>query len=201
MAILVTPRTYGTQSRCRVRALEHACTYQPFAIAHALTYTDEDQTAYFRGRKLIGKCARLPEKYEGAIVRIENEGERRKKNSSEISSVKNDPDAELPAGESIHITSTFNEICTWTQGSISSDFDQYAKCVDEWFSIADRVSFLNPLTATSNPNSHHQVEHVTSNLSAERSAKRAWHLSELDICVVGFSGIKLAPWIPRNLQA
>ncbi|KAG6106800.1 hypothetical protein E4U13_007224 [Claviceps humidiphila] len=103
------------------------------------TLLNEDQTAYFRGRKLIGKFARLPERYEGAVVRIENEGERRKKNSSEISSVKNDPDAELPAGESIHITSTFNEICTWTQGSISSDFDQYAKCVDEWFSIAERV--------------------------------------------------------------
>ncbi|KAG6042855.1 hypothetical protein E4U39_005360 [Claviceps sp. Clav50 group G5] len=146
MATLVTPRTYGIQPRCRVRALEHACTYQPFAIAHALTYTDEDQIVYFRGRKLIGKCARLPEEYEGAIVRIENEGERRKKNSSEISSVQNDPDAELPAGESIHITSTFNEICTWTQGSINSDFDQYAKRVDEWFSIAERVSFLSQLS-------------------------------------------------------
>ncbi|KAG5949429.1 hypothetical protein E4U53_005891 [Claviceps sorghi] len=101
--------------------------------------SDGNQTAYFRGRKLAGKCLRLPEQYIGAVAQINNDNQRLT-DGLEMSESKDQPDMEPPpAGQNLHITSTFDEICIWTHGSTSNGPDQYAKGVEEWLYTAERL--------------------------------------------------------------
>ncbi|KAG6018289.1 hypothetical protein E4U43_005706 [Claviceps pusilla] len=101
--------------------------------------SDGNKTAYFRGRKLTAKCLRLPKEYKGAVVQIKNE-DQQQKDSLDMSGTKDQADMEpQPAGQDLHITSTFDEICIWTHGSISDSPDQYTKGVKEWLCTAERA--------------------------------------------------------------
>ncbi|KAG5984081.1 hypothetical protein E4U55_006113 [Claviceps digitariae] len=102
------------------------------AKLHAYGTQPSHPIAYFRGRKLTGKCLRLPEKYKGAVAQIKND-DQRQQDSLEMSETRDQADMEpLPAGQDLHMTSTFDEICIWTHGSISDSPDQYTKGVEEW---------------------------------------------------------------------
>ncbi|KAG5928885.1 hypothetical protein E4U42_007752 [Claviceps africana] len=103
---------------------------------------DGNLTAYFRGRKLTGKCLRLPEQYKGAVAQIKND-DQRLTDGLDMSESKDQPDMEpLPAGQDLHITSTFDEICIWTHGSTSHGPDQLMPTEPKWNALIQKVHLM-----------------------------------------------------------
>ncbi|GAB0133406.1 hypothetical protein EsDP_00001817 [Epichloe bromicola] len=105
--------------------------------------TDENQTTYFRGRKMTGKCIRLPKNYTGIVVQTENDDGQRddgqrddeqRDDGLEVRNVQDKNDEKgIQTGQNLHVTSTFDDILIWAHGSSSSNSSgQYEKNVEEW---------------------------------------------------------------------
>ncbi|KAG6005896.1 hypothetical protein E4U21_007530 [Claviceps maximensis] len=134
-------------------------------------------TAYFRGRKLTGKCLRLPENYKGAVVQINNASQRQE-DSLETSEPKDQAELKpLPAGQDIHVTSTFDEICIWTHAATSDSPDQYTKGVEEWLCTAERDINLGGRTGSTIKSDMAPHMTITDKLVATGKTP------ELDLCV------------------
>lgn len=102
--------------------------------------TDENQTTYFRGRKMIGKCIRLPKNYTGIVVQPENDDGQRD-DGLEVRNIQDKSDEKgIQTGQTLHVTSTFENILIWAHGSSSSNSSgQYEKNVEEWLCTAEKI--------------------------------------------------------------
>ncbi|KAL2148589.1 hypothetical protein VTH82DRAFT_2143 [Thermothelomyces myriococcoides] len=105
------------------------------------------RTAYFRGRKLQGTAAKLPDGYRGVVAVVsappeEPSGERRSEEPEVI-----DLESEVPSNQgSLQVQAEFDEMVVWGhEQTVDAAADPYLRGVEEWISLAKKIhSYSDP---------------------------------------------------------
>ena len=92
---------------------------------------DGTRVAYFRGRKLHGKVAKLPENYMGVVFEKSEETAEEEKDTKGQDS--------QPTG-TLATKGTFDELIFWGHESIGdSTSDPLIRGVEEWISVSEKI--------------------------------------------------------------
>lgn len=93
--------------------------------------TSNPQTVHFRGRKLLGKTVKLPEGYEGVVL---------KKAEKTLPVKREDEDGEEPVEVKImEQKGKFEELVVWGHEALPDEEDAYRKGIEEWVGFAEAV--------------------------------------------------------------
>ncbi|KAI9878159.1 MAG: hypothetical protein M1830_001728 [Pleopsidium flavum] len=117
------------------------------------TDADGKKVAYFRGRKLDGKCVKIPDDYRGVVMRSTDRKLPRGLHSAGPSHVftnaaaeqvddEEDDEEEEEEEEPVKILeerASFDEVVLWGHESMPDKNDLYAKGIDEWISFAETM--------------------------------------------------------------
>lgn len=108
------------------------------------------KTAYFRGRKLYGRAARVPQGYKGVVlVGSQNILEPKKENAVERTrdsemeeNIEGDEGDEEDEDEVkiMEEVGEFGEVIVWGHEAIADDEDVYVRSLEEWIGVAESVS-------------------------------------------------------------
>ena len=99
---------------------------------------DGTKIAYFRGRKLHGRCVKLPEKYQGLVL----------KQSDKVVvdlpppliDEEDDEEPELPQPvKVVDQVATFEEVTVWGHDQLPAADDAMVKGTEEWISFAEAI--------------------------------------------------------------
>ncbi|KAK4158266.1 ribonuclease H2 non-catalytic subunit-domain-containing protein [Chaetomidium leptoderma] len=103
---------------------------------------DGTPTAYFRGRKLLGKTAKLPEGYRG-VVAVTCAAEEPSGLPEEGGVI--DLEAETPQG-SLQVQAEFDEMVVWAhEAAVDASADPYLRGAEEWLALAEKIhSYPSP---------------------------------------------------------
>lgn len=103
------------------------------------TEADNTKTAHFRGRRLRGRVVKLPEQYQGLVLRA---SDRTIVNPVLPVEDEDDDDDEPELPEPVKVVeqvSTFSELTIWGHDHIPASDDSFAKGVEEWISFAEAI--------------------------------------------------------------
>lgn len=96
---------------------------------------DGANTSYFRGRKLKAKLAKLPEKYQGLVLKASD-----KTMIEPILPTPDDEEPELPESTKvIEQVAAFDELVVWGHDRIPSTDDHFVKGIEEWIAFAEAI--------------------------------------------------------------
>lgn len=118
---------------------------------------NETSTAYFRGRKLLGKSVKVPDGYQGVVLEktdkslsakppTAEELRRMEEGDEDEMDMEIDKAVEVKTMERMY---SFDEIVVWGHEMLPEDDDVYVKGVSEWVKFAEAVSSHIPLTLVS----------------------------------------------------
>ncbi|KAL2177570.1 ribonuclease H2 non-catalytic subunit-domain-containing protein [Thermothelomyces heterothallicus CBS 202.75] len=103
------------------------------------------RTAYFRGRKLRGTAAKLPDNYRGVVATVSapKQPSRRPEEADVI-----DLEPEAPPQGSLQVQAEFDEMVVWGhEQPVDAAADPYLRGVEEWLALADKIhSYPDPST-------------------------------------------------------
>ncbi|KIV99223.1 uncharacterized protein PV09_09087 [Verruconis gallopava] len=97
--------------------------------------------AYFRGRELSGNSLKVPQHYQGSVLRITNDLMPRSKSSPVEGDVEDeDADEETEETKIAEELGVFDEVMVWNHDMPwSAAEDPYAKGIEEWISFASAM--------------------------------------------------------------
>ncbi|KAK3358584.1 ribonuclease H2 non-catalytic subunit-domain-containing protein [Lasiosphaeria ovina] len=110
---------------------------------------DGTSTAYFRGRKLVGKKVALPEGYRG-LVAVARDGLQKEATEPDVDDMERDDGLAAAAGKtktsSLFVQSEFDDMVVWShEATVDGAADPYVRGVEEWLTLADQIhSFPAP---------------------------------------------------------
>ncbi len=108
--------------------------------------------SYFRGRRIQGREVRVPQGYEGKVVReapngpVGGEEEQRRKDSGARGGggggEEEDDDEEEEEAKVLEDVAAFEELVIWGHEAMPEGDDPFVKGVEEWVKFAEAVSQL-----------------------------------------------------------
>lgn len=99
------------------------------------TETDNTKTAHFRGRRLRGEVVKLPENYQGLVLKATDQTI-----IEPVPPAEEDEEPELPEPVKIvEVVSTFEEVTIWGHDQVPASDDTFVKGVEEWISFAEAI--------------------------------------------------------------
>lgn len=101
---------------------------------------DGSKTAHFRGRRLRARVVKIPEGYEGLVLKSTDRILVEPVQPLEPQSEDDDEPEELPEPVKIaeHV-STFDEMTIWGHDQVPTADDSFAKGVEEWITFAEAI--------------------------------------------------------------
>ncbi|RFU26962.1 hypothetical protein B7463_g9368, partial [Scytalidium lignicola] len=101
---------------------------------------DGKSTAYFRGRKLVGKTLSLPEGYRGAVLTPAEEAEPRSAiKESEVIDVDADEVEEEETPGVMEQQASFDKVLVWGHEVEAGEEDTYIRGLEEWIGFAGKI--------------------------------------------------------------
>ncbi|KAI1261073.1 ribonuclease H2, subunit C [Xylariaceae sp. FL1019] len=99
-----------------------------------------ENVAYLRGRKLHGKCVKLPQGYCGSVVqKTDPKPEPSNEETNEDVSIVEDPEDQLEIG-AMEGRAGFEEIIVWGHESTTeSTTDPYIRGIEEWIAFTEEI--------------------------------------------------------------
>lgn len=95
---------------------------------------DGTNTAYFRGRKLLGKTVALPEQYRGVVV------ERKADKPQNVQETAENGDEQPVEISAMQVTAGFDEMVVWGHEAVANaEADPYTRSIEEWLQVAEQV--------------------------------------------------------------
>ncbi|MCJ1366136.1 3'-5' exonuclease [Acarospora aff. strigata] len=122
------------------------------------TGDDGKQVAYFRGRKLHGRCVQIPDGYRGVVLKSTDRTVSQGGIQGEISQADKVVSAEHEEDEDedeainvIEEQASFDKVVLWGHESTPDGNDPYAKGIEEWISFAETMHSTTDLTLSDPP--------------------------------------------------
>ncbi|KAK0701636.1 ribonuclease H2 non-catalytic subunit-domain-containing protein [Lasiosphaeria miniovina] len=112
---------------------------------------DGTSTAYFRGRKLVGKKVVLPEGYRG-LVAVARDGVQKEATESDVDDMERDDGLTATPGKtktsSLLVQAEFDDMVVWShEANVDGAADPYVKGVEEWLTLVDQIHSFPALTS------------------------------------------------------
>lgn len=109
----------------------------PICLHMLMQSSDGTKTAYFRGRKLLGKAVKLPEGYRGIVAAAAPTEE--EKPATDIEVVDLVEDSRTPQA-AMDVQACFDEMVVWGhEAAVDASADPYVRGMEEWLTLADQV--------------------------------------------------------------
>ncbi|ROT41858.1 ribonuclease H1 small subunit [Sodiomyces alkalinus F11] len=104
----------------------------------------DNQTAYFRGRKLQGRTVRLPEGYRGVVVEKQPEEQPAEREAwhhfEEMDGDEQKEEAEKEKQGVMRITAEFDRVVVWGhESTANAETDPHVRGIEEWVQVAERI--------------------------------------------------------------
>jgi len=99
------------------------------------TEADNTRTAHFRGRRLRGRVVRVPEKYQGLVLKTTD-----KTIIEPVMPTEEDEEPELP--EPVKLmdeVAIFDEMVVWGHDQVPASDDTLVKGAEEWIAFAEAI--------------------------------------------------------------
>ncbi|KAK3319229.1 ribonuclease H2 non-catalytic subunit-domain-containing protein [Apodospora peruviana] len=101
---------------------------------------DGTKTAYFRGRKLIGKTVKLPEGYRGVVAAAagtEIKDRRPEDDGNGVDDLEGEGQPELGK---LQLQAEFDEMVIWGhEATVDVSADPYVRGMEEWLDLANQI--------------------------------------------------------------
>ncbi|KAL2158663.1 hypothetical protein VTH06DRAFT_4145 [Thermothelomyces fergusii] len=112
------------------------------------------RTAYFRGRKLQGTPAKLPDHYRGVVAAVcAPAAPARTPGEPEVIELEPEPEPEPEPGPaaprgSLQVQAEFDEVVVWGhEQPVDAAADPYLRGIEEWLALAEKIhSYPDPST-------------------------------------------------------
>ena len=101
------------------------------------TEADSTKTAHFRGRRLRGKTIKVPEKYQGLVLKATD-----KTIIEPVQPAEDDDEEEPELPEPVKVVdevSTFDEMIVWGHDQVPAADDSFVKGIEEWIAFAEAI--------------------------------------------------------------
>ena len=99
------------------------------------TEADNTRTAHFRGPRLRGRAVRIPEKYQGFVLKATD-----KTIIEPLMPTEEDEEPELPQPvKAVEEVAVFDEMVVWGHDQVPASDDSLVKGVEEWIAFAEAI--------------------------------------------------------------
>ncbi|EGR52101.1 uncharacterized protein TRIREDRAFT_55039 [Trichoderma reesei QM6a] len=109
------------------------------------------KTAYLRGRRLQGKTASLPEGYRGVVLQRKDDAPEPAEQPDVVMIGEDGDEGSAPRLGTMHVMTKFDKMVVWSHDAVADALsDPYLRSVEEWFKVAESVSWLSNLLPGNN---------------------------------------------------
>lgn len=113
--------------------------------------SDGIKTAYLRGRRLQGKTASLPEGYRGVVLQRKDDAPEPAEQPDVVMIGEDGDEGSAPRLGTMHVMTKFDKMVVWSHDAVADALsDPYLRSVEEWFKVAESVSWLSNLLPGNN---------------------------------------------------